>query len=131
MSRSQIAIIILLLGVLACGQTTPRQLSLYVSATAEIAVTPLMVQITTTPNVTQTPNVVVISATPAALGVFCVNAPVAVHLRPSPNAENYPIMAIPNGTQVVDLGGRSGDWVFVELGDKQGWVNGDYVGVCP
>jgi hypothetical protein len=130
MRNQQFAIFVLVLGVLACGQTTPRQLSLYVSATAEIAVSPLVVQVTTTPNATQTPNVVVISATPAALGVFCVNAPVAVHLRPSPNAENYPIMAIPNGTKLLDLGGRSGKWAFVELGDKQGWVNGAYVGDC-
>lgn len=130
MKRSQIAFAILVLGVLACGQTTPRQLSLYVSATAEIAVSPLVVQITTTADATQTPNVVVVSATPAALGVFCVNAPIAVHLRPSPNANNYPIMAIPNGTTVIDMGGRSGEWMFVELGDKQGWIHGDFVGEC-
>jgi hypothetical protein len=130
MKRSQITIGILVLGVLACGQATPRQLSLYVSATAEIAVSPLVVQITTTADATQTPNVVVVSATPAALGVFCVNAPVAVHLRPSPNADNYPIMAIPDGTRLFDLGGRSDEWMFVELGDKQGWVHEDFVGEC-
>jgi hypothetical protein len=130
MQKPQIAILILVLGVLACGQTRPRELRLYVSATAEIAFTPLVVLITTTPNATEVPNVVVVSATPAALGVFCVNAPVAVHLRPSPNANNYPIMAVPNGTKLSDLGGRSGDWVFVELGDKRGWVNGDFISQC-
>ncbi len=130
MKRLLIAISLLALAILACatGPTTPKP-SLYPSATPEITQTPFVVKITTTPNATYTPFVVVVSETPNASSL-CVNALVAVYLRPSPSDDNYPIVPLPNGSQLDDLGGRSGKWFFVQYQDKQGWINSDYLEGC-
>lgn len=130
MTRVILAILALVLASLACatGPTTPRP-SLYPSATPEITQTPFIVQVTTTPLDTPLPVVVEITTTPST-SRLCVNALVAVHLRPSPSNENYPVMVLPNGAEVTDLGGRSGKWMFVQYADKQGWIYGDYVGDC-
>ena len=128
MKRELAALTILVL-VLACGRTAPKQLNLYPSPTVEASTTSWIVQITTTPNATQTPFFVVVSPTPNA-SLLCVDALVALYLRPSPNEESYPIQAVPNGTHLLDLGGRSGKWIYVQLGDKQGWVSSDYLKHC-
>lgn len=120
------AVWVIVLATIACGREAHREIVLYPSPTFIATQTPILVQITTTPILV----VVEITTTPDAPSVLCVNALVAVHLRPSPNDQNYPIMVIPNGTQLVDLGGRSDKWLFVEVGDKQGWVHGDYVDEC-
>jgi len=120
----------LALGVLACGSTEPRpKLNLYPTVTIIPTQTPRFIVWTQTPNATYTPVVVVVSPTPNSK-TLCVSANVAVYLRPSPSSENYPITSIPNGSSVRDLGGRSGDWYFVALGDVQGWVNSEYLNDC-
>ena len=123
-------VLVIVLAAVSCVQAEPRQLNLYPSATAQPTVSPIVIQITTTPVATQTAQIVVVSATPNTPEFFCVSAATAVHLRPSASAENYPIMVIPNGAEVADLGGRSGDWMFVELADRKGWVHGTYVEEC-
>jgi hypothetical protein len=88
---------------------------------------------TETPLPTQTPFIVEITNTPLLTSVpvnLCVNAEVAVYLRPSASDENYPIMPLPNDVTLTDLGGRSENWIFVSYEEKQGWVHGDYVGDC-
>lgn len=132
MKRISLYAVILLI-VLACRTGNPnRRLNLYPSPTSEalptqtervrlitaVPPTPVVVQITTTPKPTK------------SLDKLCVSATEAVHLRPSPSTENYPIVELKNGTEVVDLGGRNGDWLFVEVGNKRGWINGKYIGQC-
>jgi hypothetical protein len=127
-----LGILVLALGMLACGGTAPeRELNLYPTEVPNATQTPLVIIWTPTPRDTPTPNVVIreITQTPNAERL-CVNALVAVNLRPSPNDQNYPIMVIPNGTELTDLGSRNGKWIFVQTGDKQGWVNGDYLKGC-
>jgi hypothetical protein len=136
MNKFLIALLVLVLASLACGQKAPewqlRGWTVTPSLTpdARPTQTPVLVEITTTPLATQTPNLVIVSATPNPTSL-CVSASVAVHLRPSPSTDNYPIEVLANGTRVTDLGGRSGVWYFVELGDNQGWVSGLYLGECP
>jgi hypothetical protein len=134
MNRALVALVILVLTLLACRvtpSTLPDRVELYPSATPNATQTALVIveQITTTPEPTQTPNIIVLTQTPNELVGFCVSALVAVHLRPSPSVSNYPIQVITNGTELVDLGGRSedGQWAFVALGQSQGWVNLDYL----
>ena len=129
-----VALGVLALGVLSCRLTPaePRELGLYPTATTNATQTPLVVVWTGTPNATYTPNaptIIVLTQTPNSTSL-CVSALVAVHLRPSPNADNYPITIIPNGTLLTDLGGKDGNWIFVQFGDKQGWVNMNYIGDC-
>lgn len=61
---------------------------------------------------------------------LCVIAQEAVYMRPSPSTENYPIIQLENGVELVDLGGRDGNWMFVQYQDKRGWVNKKYVQEC-
>ena len=129
--------LVILLVTLACGGVaTPRVLNLYPSPTVLATQTPVYiekeVQVTT---VVERTTIVEVTNTPQSVGKFCVSAPVAVHLRPSPNDQNYPIMALPNGAELTDLGGRDENWLFVQYVDqegqvKQGWVNGAYVADC-
>lgn len=126
-----LALVMLVTLSLACGGTVSRrQLELYPSATVEATQTPYIVVHTATPNATYTPLVVVVSATPNAPIMLCVSANEAVYLRPAPNADNYPIVPLPNDTRLQDLGGRKDGWVFVALGTRQGWVNGKYIKEC-
>ncbi len=120
----------MVLEILACGKAGRRELVLYPTVTPNATQTPVVIQITTSP-IPMTPALVIVEViqTPN-FSRLCVSALVAVYLRPSPNDQNYPITVIPNGTELIDLGGRSGQWMFVELGDKQGWVHGDYVQRC-
>jgi len=129
--RLWIVALILVVASLACktGSGTNRELNLYPSPTIVATQTARIEQITTTPPATTTPIVTVATVTPNAT-TFCVSATVAVHLRPSPATTNYPIVALPNGSIVADLGGRSGNWYFVAYGDKQGWVDSNYLEEC-
>lgn len=118
------AVLALVLATLACGT--------YVTPTpTQTANTPI-VTATVVPTLFSTPTEVlaVETVTPKSVGSLCVSANVAVHLRPSPSTENYPIMALPNGAKVTELGGRDGNWYFVSYEDKQGWVNGIYLSEC-
>lgn len=126
MARLFIALGVLAVLSLACGRQAPRRLELYPTVAALPTQTERVIIWTQTPDATPTPFVLVVSATPNA-DVFCVSALVAVYLRPSPNSDNYPIVEIPNATQVKDLGGRVGNWYFVALGEKQGWINSEYL----
>lgn len=118
----------LILATLACGRTVPRELNLYPSPTPDVTQTAFVVEITTTPVSTYTPIVQIVTEEPAES--LCVDAVVAVHLRPSPSNQNYPISVLLNKTVLEDLGGRSGEWVFVKHGEQSGWVHSDYVVAC-
>lgn len=121
-----ILLVVLALGVLACGSGEPREkLNLY--PTVELPPTQTPFILTQTPNATYTPVYVAVTSTPNAL---CSKANEAVYLRPSPNAVNYPIIEIPNGKRVYDLGGRDGDWYFVRYENYEGWINGEYLNDC-
>lgn len=121
-------ITILALGVLACASTQPRErVNLYPTVEAIPTQTPVIIYVSQTPNPTYTPVFVEVTSTPNAL---CVSANETVNLRPSPNTDNYPIVQIPNGAKVKDLGGRNESWYLVEYLDYQGWINSDYLEDC-
>ena len=132
-NRTIFALVVLTLVTLACGSSAPRRkLDLYPSPTIIPTQTARVIIISQTPEKTMVPDKKQpqISTQTPIIACFTVSASEAVYLRPAPNADNYPIMPIPNGTQVHDLGGRVGSWNFVALGDKQGWVNGEYLQPC-
>jgi hypothetical protein len=118
----------ILLAMLACrvSPAEPRTLNLYPSETPDATQTAVVVRITV-------PVIVQITNTPEPTGepvVLCVVAQTAVHLRPSPSNDNYPIEALKNGSRLTDLGGRDGAWLFVRVGTTEGWVHGDFVQEC-
>jgi hypothetical protein len=129
MKKALLALSVLAVSVLACGGAPRKQLVLYPSPTVEATQTAFVqtvvatkvVQITTTP---------VPSITITPVRQLCVSADEAVYLRPSASIDNYPIVQLGNGTEVVDLGGRDGDWLFVQVDDKRGWINGKYLSAC-
>jgi hypothetical protein len=127
--RILLAVLVLVLVSLACGGQAPRrELNLWPTATPNATQTPIVVEVVETQVI-----VVEITPTPAptqAVEKMCVSATVAVYLRPSPSDQNYPITSLPNGAELIDLGGRDGSWLFVQYGDSQGWVNEGYVGDC-
>ncbi len=121
------------LGVLsiACGSSVQRRLDLYPTATVVPTQTERVIVWTQTPNATATPVIIVVSATPNAPIFLCASASESVYLRPSPNADNYPLATLPNGTRLQDLGGRSGNWRFVATpAQLRGWVNEAYLEMC-
>jgi hypothetical protein len=127
------ALFVLAVVLLACGQPAPEwQLRGWTVTPSpfEPTQTPVVVQITTTPPLTYTPIVKVVTETPRPTEKMCVDALVAVHLRPSPNESGYPIMVLVNGAVVEDLGGRSGEWIFVRYIEAQGWVFEEYLSAC-
>lgn len=131
MKRIILVLGILVLGVLACGnppEARPK-LNLYPTVTIVPTQTPVVVVWTQTPNSTTTPVILLVTPTPNP-SFFCVSANAAVYLRPSPSDDNYPIMPVPNGSIVRDLGGRSGVWFFVSIDDKSGWINSAYLKGC-
>lgn len=117
---------ILAVSTLACGSQTPRRLELYPSVTPDPTQTPFVLEVTkeVVRQITNTPE-----PTESTV-LLCVDASESVYLRPSPSTDNYPVTSLPNGEQVVDLGGRDGDWMFVRWQDKAGWVNQDYLEKC-
>jgi hypothetical protein len=122
-----VAVLAIVLAILACGGAAPRRgLNLYPSSTPNATQTPMIVTVESSPSVI----VIEVTVTSEPAGKLCVNADVAVHLRPSPNNQNYPITVIANRTELIDLGGRNSKWMFVQIGDNQGWVHGDYVQRC-
>jgi hypothetical protein len=120
--------------VVACsreGMPTRRPLNLYPTPTVAATQTPIYMEVEVpVTQVVEKKIVVEVTPTPQATGRLCVSATVAVYLRPSPSDDNYPIMPLPNSSVLTDLGGRDGDWLFVQFSDKTGWVNGSYVGAC-
>jgi hypothetical protein len=127
------AVFVLVLAMMACGSPAPEYVLRGWTVTPSIVAstqTPIVVIHTSTPLPTLTPVYVEITNTPEQVLAKCVSASVAVHLRPSPNTSGYPIEALANGIEVKDLGGRSGKWWFVSVGDKQGWVDSGYLGRC-
>jgi len=123
-----VAFLVLVVATLACG-TPAEEWEL-----RGWTVTPSLSQpATTTPTLvvaTQTPFIIEVTNTNQPADILCIVAQEAVNLRPSPNITGYPIVALKNGEKVIDLGGRSGTFMFVQIGDKQGWVHGDYVRAC-
>jgi uncharacterized lipoprotein YajG len=123
---------VLMLAALACGQPAPEYIlrgwtvTPSPTANAEPSQTPIVIQETVVviEQITNTPEP---TGEPIAL---CVSAQETVHLRPSPNTDGYPITVLENGARVNDLGGRSGQWLYVSVEDKQGWINGAYLGNC-
>jgi hypothetical protein len=125
-----LAVLVLMLVTLACGGQAParRELNLYPSPTVLATQTPIVVEVVET-------QVIVVEITPTpvppqAVERMCVSAAVSVYLRPSPSDDNYPIMSLPNGAELTDLGGRDGSWLFVQYGDAQGWVHQNYISGC-
>jgi hypothetical protein len=127
LAKVELAFFIVVLAILGCRSGSQRTLVLYPSTTSTFANTPTQVL------ATQTPYIVEVTTTSGptkeALAI-CVTADEAVYLRPSASAENYPILSLPYGSRLKDLGGRIGNWVFVQYHDNQGWVYGDYLGRC-
>jgi hypothetical protein len=124
-----LAVLAILVVTLACGgqgQQTDR--FTFWTPTPNASPTPIVVEVIETQvilvEITPTP------VPPQEVEKMCVRALVAVYLRPSPSNDNYPIMPLPNGAELADLGGRDGNWRFVQYGDAQGWVHGIYVGKC-
>jgi hypothetical protein len=125
-----LAVLALVIATLACGgqPASRRELNLWPTETPNATQTPIFIEVVET-------QVIVVEITPTPVPPqevekMCVSALEAVYLRPSPSDDNYPIKSLPNGAELLDLGGRDGSWLFVEFEDKQGWVNGDYVGRC-
>jgi ABC-type glycerol-3-phosphate transport system substrate-binding protein len=124
-----LAVLALVMVTLACGgQGQQADRFTFWTPTPDASPTPIVVEVVET-------QVIVVEITPTpvppqAVEKMCVSATVAVYLRPSPSDDNYPIMSLPNGAELTDLGGRDGSWLFVQYGDAQGWVNGSYVGSC-
>jgi hypothetical protein len=119
------------LATLACGQQAPEYVLRGWTVTPSL--TPTVQASSTYVPPTQTPYVIQITNTPEPtneVSTKCVSASVAVHLRPSPSTDNYPVEVLANGAKVTDLGGRDGKWVFVQVGDKQGWINSEYLTQC-
>lgn len=119
----------LALAVLACNTGNPdRKLNLYPSSTPTSAVP------TQTAIVMEIVNTVVVQITttpvPTSRTYKCISAVEAVYLRPSPSTENYPIKQLEKGVEVVDIGGKIGEWIFVEVNGVRGWVNQKYMEEC-
>lgn len=134
MNRITLMIIVLILASLACSTSpaTPRTINLYPTVTGEVTQTPLVVVITQTPNPTTTPVVVIVTQTKetGTVKYLCVSASEAVYLRPAPNKTYSPIDPLPNGTKVIDTVSRDGNWAFVTVGERSGWVNLNYLVEC-
>ncbi len=82
---------------------------------------------TATPMPTPTPRPTP-TATPTPLPRLVVWSPVGncVYVRPKPGVDDDPLACVPNGTQVVDLGGRKQangfTWARVQYPTKQGYA---------
>src|SRR5688572_33483202 len=90
--RIALGVLVLALGVLACGQPAEEwqlrgwTVTPSLTADAEPTQTPVLVEITTTPNATYTPVLVPVTVTPNELqGEKCITANEAVYLRATPN----------------------------------------------
>lgn len=127
------ALLALVVALLACGNpapewqlrgwtVTPSPFSTSTPIIVEVEKT-VVVQITSSPAPTLTVQ-------PTEEVRLCVNADETVYLRPSAGVNGYPILPLENGTIVLDLGGRDGEWVFVAVGDKRGWINKAYIEDC-
>jgi uncharacterized protein YgiM (DUF1202 family) len=125
MNKIILAVSILVLAMLACGQyTTPEPIAIANTLTASPMVLPTS---------SATPVVIANTSTPTATLVtntLCVTASEAVYLRTQPDMAHDAILPLPNGAKVTDTGTRSGTWYFVEYQDKKGWVNSAYLSEC-
>ena len=136
MNQIFIAFLILVLAMLACGNPAPEYVLRGWTVTPSMEVLPTQTPYVVTQEVvmeqlvTGTPIYIEITNTPEPVAELCVLADVAVHLRPSPSTQNYPIEVLANETKVQDLGGRDGKWWFVSVSDKQGWVDSNYLADC-
>lgn len=127
MRNVALATLALAIAALACstGPTTPRP-NIWNTSTPVV----VTAQVTKITIVTTTPVVIEVTPTSRPPIHLCVVADEAVYLRPSPSVDNYPITEMVRNSQVVDLGGRSGTWLFVRYGTYDGWVNLRYVKEC-
>lgn len=127
-----LAILLLVVAHLACGSPAPdyvlRGWTVTPSVVAQPSQTPFVVKETVV--VAHQETVVVVAHVTPTPGRLCVVAQEAVYLRPSPSTDNHPIVPLLSREEVLDLGGRSGTWIFAQVRDKQGWVQGKYVGEC-
>lgn len=124
-NRVLLGVLALVLAMIACGQ--------YITPTpTDVANTPVSTQEALPTLIpTSTKVLAVVQHTEKSVGTcVAVSADVAVYLRPSPSEDNYPIMPLPRGAELLLTGGRDGKWLFAEYGDRSGWVYGDYVGAC-
>jgi hypothetical protein len=127
-----LAILGLVLAQVACG-TPAEEWELrgwtVTPAPSNATQTPVLVEITKVVQITVTPQPTA-KPTMTRQIKLCVTAIETVYLRPSASENNYPVTTLTNGVEVVDRGGRDGEWIFVEVGDKQGWVYAKYVKPC-
>ena len=126
------ALIGLTLIVLANWACISGELVVTVTPTAEVWATPESTE-SVLPTLQPTSTEVLantLAPTLESVGKCVVTVDVAVYLRPSPSEENYPITELANGSELEDLGGKDGDWLFVRFADKEGWVYGKYISGC-
>lgn len=125
-----VALVALVVAQLSCG--TPSSSQFHSTPTVAPTQTPIVQKVIQTAVVvwTTTPKPTRPSPTATSATRYCISATEAVYLRPSPSISNYPIVELKNGTTVLDLGGRNGNWMFVEIGTKRGWVNRKYIKEC-
>jgi hypothetical protein len=134
--KTIVSAIILLFAILACGAPSPREKPvLFPSPTSNATQTPIIYtstpQPTYTPLSTQTPEIIVVIATSTLPSTrLCVIADEAVYLRPSASDDGYPITPLLKGSVLTDLGGRNGNWAFVQFDDKTGYANLNWLGEC-
>jgi hypothetical protein len=126
-----LAVTALVVAQLACAAPADRgPVVLYPSATPNATQTPVVVTVVAQVTVVAHQTVVAQVTTTPRGDKYCVTAEETVYLRPSPSTDNYPVVALAHGAVVAHLGGRNGDWMFVQYEDKTGWVNKDYIGDC-
>jgi biopolymer transport protein ExbD len=129
MNRAVMAVVLLVLVSVACRRGETERVNLFPSPTPDATQTPVYVQVTQVVQITVTPQPTA-KPTMTRQIKLCVTAIETVYLRPSASENNYPVTTLTNGVEVVDKGGRDGEWIFVEVGDKQGWVYAEYIKPC-
>ena len=129
MNRVVMAVAFLVLVSVACRRGETERVNLFPSPTPDATQTPVLVEVTKVVQITVTQQPTA-KPTMTRQIKLCVTAQEAVHLRPSPDTEGHPITVLKNGSEVTDLKGRKGEWLYVEVEDKRGWVHEKYVGQC-
>lgn len=126
-----VALVILVVAQACAGQSTRTPFVFWTSTLppSNATQTPVLVEVTKVVQITVTSQPTA-KPTMTRQIKLCVTAQEAVHLRPSPDTIGYPIAELKNGSEVTDLKGRKGEWLYVEVEDKRGWVHEKYVGQC-
>ena len=124
MNKIMLTVSVLVLAMLACGE--------YITPTPTRVVATVSVISSITPRPTST-ALATLTETPTAQSLaqyLCVTASETVYLRTQPDMAHDAIVSLANGTRVIDTGTHDGDWIFVEYGDKAGWIHSAYLAEC-